>query len=59
MSRFDLDKRALLQITGAGIAVAATPTLAKTSRHKPAVHTPALIDRQLNQGWSFRQADIF
>ena len=57
MSRFDLDKRALLQITGAGLAMAGTPALAKGSRPKPAVHAPALIDRQLNTGWSFRQAD--
>ena len=57
MSRFDLDKRTLLHVTGAGLALAATPTLAKPAKPKPAGHKPSLIDRELSQAWTFRQAD--
>ncbi|MBW8880665.1 MAG: glycoside hydrolase family 2 protein, partial [Asticcacaulis sp.] len=52
MAKFDPNKRALLKATGAGLMLAGAPALAK-SKALPA----AIVDRVIDSGWQFRQAD--
>ncbi|MEI9904230.1 MAG: hypothetical protein WDN06_09775 [Asticcacaulis sp.] len=57
MKTVDREKRALLKGAGVGLAVAALGdgALAKAPRRRMAA--PALTDRVIDTGWTFRQAD--